>query len=148
MYDTEGRFVPEKFEEIFSKFDRSNKGGLSWDDIQVRRGHGRGGGHAVASMLQHAHCSRHAGSCAARRGRRSVRVQPQRRSVAQPPAGLSACAALSVVARRARLIAAREPPPLLHIQAMVLANMNVLDPVGWCVRARGLLLGGALMHAA
>ena len=35
VYDTEGRFVPEKFEEIFSKFDRTNKGGLSWDDIQA-----------------------------------------------------------------------------------------------------------------
>lgn len=34
VYDTEGRFVPEKFEEIFSKFDRENKGGLSWRDIQ------------------------------------------------------------------------------------------------------------------
>ncbi|PNH06475.1 putative peroxygenase 3 [Tetrabaena socialis] len=34
VFDTEGRFVPEKFEEIFSKFDRDNKGGLGWKDIQ------------------------------------------------------------------------------------------------------------------
>jgi len=33
-YDTEGRFVPQKFEEIFSKYDKENKGGLSWNDIQ------------------------------------------------------------------------------------------------------------------
>lgn len=35
VYDTEGRFVPEKFEELFSKYDRTNKGGLSWEDIQA-----------------------------------------------------------------------------------------------------------------
>lgn len=34
-YDTEGRFVPEKYEEIFSKFDKGNKGGLSWSDIKT-----------------------------------------------------------------------------------------------------------------
>jgi len=33
VYDTEGRFVPQKFEEIFTKFDKGNKGGLSWEDI-------------------------------------------------------------------------------------------------------------------
>ncbi|CAI2168624.1 9694_t:CDS:2 [Funneliformis geosporum] len=32
-YDTEGRFVPEKFEEIFSKYDRNNKDGLNFTDI-------------------------------------------------------------------------------------------------------------------
>lgn len=35
VYDTEGRFVPQKYEEIFSKYDAGNKGGLSWDDIQA-----------------------------------------------------------------------------------------------------------------
>jgi peroxygenase len=34
VFDTEGRFVPQKFEEIFSKYDSGNKGALSWDDIQ------------------------------------------------------------------------------------------------------------------
>lgn len=34
VYDTEGRFVPEKFEELFSKYDKENKGGLSWENIQ------------------------------------------------------------------------------------------------------------------
>jgi len=34
VIDTEGRFVPQKFEEIFSKYDKGNKGGLSWADIQ------------------------------------------------------------------------------------------------------------------
>eukprot|EP00877_Chromochloris_zofingiensis_P013611 jgi/Chrzof1/8503/Cz03g13150.t1 len=34
VYDTEGRFVPEKFEELFTKYDREAKGGLSWNDIQ------------------------------------------------------------------------------------------------------------------
>lgn len=32
-FDTEGRFVPEKFEEVFSKYDQDNKGGLSFKDI-------------------------------------------------------------------------------------------------------------------
>ncbi|KAF8072391.1 SOP1 [Scenedesmus sp. PABB004] len=36
VYDTEGRFVPQRFEELFSKYDRGNKGGLSWDDLQAR----------------------------------------------------------------------------------------------------------------
>ncbi|GLC42503.1 hypothetical protein PLESTB_001105000 [Pleodorina starrii] len=34
VYDNEGRFVPEKFEELFSKYDRDHKGGLGWKDIQ------------------------------------------------------------------------------------------------------------------
>ncbi|CAI5498215.1 unnamed protein product [Closterium sp. Naga37s-1] len=29
VYDTEGRFVPQKFEELFSKYDRDRKGGLT-----------------------------------------------------------------------------------------------------------------------
>lgn len=33
-FDNEGRFVPQKFEEIFTKYDKENKGGLSWDDIE------------------------------------------------------------------------------------------------------------------
>jgi peroxygenase len=37
VYDHEGRFIPFAFEEIFSKFDRDNKGGLSWNDIQEVR---------------------------------------------------------------------------------------------------------------
>jgi peroxygenase len=32
-YDTEGRYVPQKFEEIFSKYDRDNKGGLNLRDM-------------------------------------------------------------------------------------------------------------------
>lgn len=34
-YDTEGRFVSQKFEEIFSKYDKEGKGGLSWNDLQT-----------------------------------------------------------------------------------------------------------------
>jgi len=33
-YDTEGRFVPEKFEEVFSKYDKGNKGGLTLAEIR------------------------------------------------------------------------------------------------------------------
>ncbi|CAG8771457.1 423_t:CDS:2, partial [Dentiscutata erythropus] len=33
-FDSEGRFVPEKFEEMFSKYDREGKGGLSFSDIR------------------------------------------------------------------------------------------------------------------
>lgn len=32
-YDTEGRYNAEKFEEIFSKFDSSGRGGLYWKDM-------------------------------------------------------------------------------------------------------------------
>ncbi|EIE19761.1 Caleosin-domain-containing protein [Coccomyxa subellipsoidea C-169] len=32
-YDTEGRFVPEKAEEVFAKYDKGNKGGLYYKDI-------------------------------------------------------------------------------------------------------------------
>ena len=32
-YDNEGRFRPQNFEEIFTKYDRGNKGGLSWGDL-------------------------------------------------------------------------------------------------------------------
>nr|AEB77763.1 caleosin [Auxenochlorella protothecoides] len=33
VYDTEGRFVPEKFEEIWSKYDKGNKGALTKHEI-------------------------------------------------------------------------------------------------------------------
>nr|BAQ55595.1 caleosin [Chlorella vulgaris] len=32
-YDTEGRFVPQKFEEIFSKYDHGGKGGLTLSEV-------------------------------------------------------------------------------------------------------------------
>ena len=34
VYDTEGRFVPQRFEDMFAKFDVTGKGGLDFDDIQ------------------------------------------------------------------------------------------------------------------
>ncbi|CAG8687078.1 1580_t:CDS:2, partial [Acaulospora colombiana] len=33
-YDTEGRFVPEKFEEVFTKYSRNEKKGLTFADIR------------------------------------------------------------------------------------------------------------------
>ncbi|GAA5863417.1 hypothetical protein JCM8547_006975 [Rhodosporidiobolus lusitaniae] len=36
VYDPEGRFIPAKFEEIFTKFDKDNKGGLTfWEGLQM-----------------------------------------------------------------------------------------------------------------
>ncbi|GAA6025267.1 hypothetical protein JCM10207_009017 [Rhodosporidiobolus poonsookiae] len=32
VYDPEGRFIPAKFEEMFSKFDKDNKGGLTFKE--------------------------------------------------------------------------------------------------------------------
>ncbi|KAI8825028.1 Caleosin related protein-domain-containing protein [Fimicolochytrium jonesii] len=32
-YDTEGRYITQRFEEVFSKYDRDNKGGLNIRDI-------------------------------------------------------------------------------------------------------------------
>lgn len=41
MYDLEGRFVPQKFEDMFSKWDKSDSGSLSgrelWDMIRGNR---------------------------------------------------------------------------------------------------------------
>lgn len=35
VYDAEGRFLPTKFEELFTKFDKEQKGGLNWEDLNV-----------------------------------------------------------------------------------------------------------------
>ncbi|KAG5459236.1 MAG: Caleosin related protein-domain-containing protein [Olpidium bornovanus] len=35
VYDTEGRFIPQKMEEIFSKYDKENKGHLTLKDLLV-----------------------------------------------------------------------------------------------------------------
>lgn len=32
-YDNEGRFIPQKFEDIFAKYDKGNKGGLTILDL-------------------------------------------------------------------------------------------------------------------
>lgn len=32
-YDTEGRFRPQNFEDIFAKYDKGNKGGLDVSDV-------------------------------------------------------------------------------------------------------------------
>ncbi|KAK4703548.1 peroxygenase, partial [Phenoliferia sp. Uapishka_3] len=38
-YDTEGRFVPAKFEAIYAKYDESGKGGLTWmEGLRMIRG--------------------------------------------------------------------------------------------------------------
>jgi len=38
-YDTEGRFIPHKFEEIFSKYDKDGKGGLTFTEgLKMIRG--------------------------------------------------------------------------------------------------------------
>ncbi|KAK3056384.1 hypothetical protein LTR09_002891 [Extremus antarcticus] len=38
-YDNEGRFVPQRFEDIFAKYDRGNKGGLdAWDLLRFHKG--------------------------------------------------------------------------------------------------------------
>lgn len=35
-YDNEGRYIPQKFEELFSKFDKDNKGGLTlWETFAM-----------------------------------------------------------------------------------------------------------------
>ena len=33
MYDTEGRFVPEKFEELFTKFNKQDRGGMDFQEM-------------------------------------------------------------------------------------------------------------------
>ena len=33
VYDTEGRFVPQKFEELFTKWDRDGKGAVSFNEL-------------------------------------------------------------------------------------------------------------------
>ena len=30
VFDTEGRYVPQRFEELMSKYDKDNKGGLTY----------------------------------------------------------------------------------------------------------------------
>lgn len=36
IYDSEGRFVPQKFEELFTKYDKTGKGGLSlWELLEM-----------------------------------------------------------------------------------------------------------------
>jgi len=38
-FDTEGRFRPQNFEDIFAKYDRGNKGGLdAWDLVRLWNG--------------------------------------------------------------------------------------------------------------
>ena len=35
MYDTEGRVVPQRFEEIFSKYSHGDKSCLTWRDLNA-----------------------------------------------------------------------------------------------------------------
>jgi peroxygenase len=38
-FDNEGRYVPQNFENIFSKYDKEGKGGLTWSDVlEMARG--------------------------------------------------------------------------------------------------------------
>lgn len=37
MYDNEGRFRPQMFEEIFTKYDKNGDGGLTYDEIHNMR---------------------------------------------------------------------------------------------------------------
>jgi peroxygenase len=32
-FDNEGRFSPQKYEDLFAKYDKGNKGGLDWSDL-------------------------------------------------------------------------------------------------------------------
>ncbi|CAL8471431.1 g10973 [Coccomyxa elongata] len=41
VYDKEGRFMPGKFEELFAKYDKENKGGLSLRDMLQLWNHNR-----------------------------------------------------------------------------------------------------------
>lgn len=34
VFDHQGRYVPQHFEEIFTKYDKDNKGALTWDELQ------------------------------------------------------------------------------------------------------------------
>ncbi len=51
VYDKEGRFQVEKFEQLFTKYDRTGKGGLSWDDVTEMVWH-----HQVNESGACAHC--------------------------------------------------------------------------------------------
>ena len=33
VFDMEGRYVPQNFENIFAKYDKGDKGGLTWGDV-------------------------------------------------------------------------------------------------------------------
>ena len=39
-YDTEGRFRPQNFEDMFTKYDKGDKGGLdAWDVLRMMKGY-------------------------------------------------------------------------------------------------------------